>query len=590
MPTIAYPYISKLVVVYNNSIVYTSEATMETVSHTSGPPLNQTNSENYTITASVRSLQYINTFTTICNTSHKNCISETVSPHTIKSSLDAVNLDTVLGPSSAPVYFQQVYGYREWLLAPEDGVRGLLRESLLLYKEPLKEKLEGVYEAIIAAVRAAGDKMKEEEREKRNADRKKGIVRAAEDNLDELMIDTAIQTISSWRDATAVQLMTNLHAEAEFPSRDSFERLRRRLDELMHASQMKKKQAIVEEYKRLLALSLRELYGNNSNAPESKDLSIVTPITNKAPAWSEFYMGWLQKRSRRGIWQRRWVVLSVRLQRAWWYGHPEEEFARGTIDIKGGRVIDVHEGLQDGGAFEILVAEAAGPFSSGAEFLGPRTKKNVVSLTLKAPSIGGKKQWMEMVDKGIQGLTAAELEAIEAAEKLERAKLDSASFSPGAGENDHENKVERKISTKVFPDEKKPIDKKNTAVGASTDSEASSSSAASSTTSEETDEELEESEEQRIAREQALFDEIAQQAQQVSPSQDDLAVLECVIKAVKEYLTESVLIHLTEQASKVIADGMLPMGRETVLHGDLLKGMLTAMSTATGVASGSRAD
>ena len=47
-------------------------------------------------------------------------------------------------------------------------------------------------------------------------------------------------------------------------------------------------------------------------------------------------------------------------------------------------------------------------------------------------------------------------------------------------------------------------------------------------------------------------------------------MLECVVKAVGEYV-EASQAHLTEQASKIVADGMLPMPREDELHVVLLR-------------------
>lgn len=76
-----------------------------------------------------------------------------------------------------------------------------------------------------------------------------------------------------------------------------------------------------------------------------------------------------------------------------------------------------------------------------------------------------------------------------------------------------------------------------------------------------------------LAAEMALFDEIAQQASQSTPSHEETIMLSCISEAVRNYMVDSQKL-ITEQASKIIADGMLPMLHKDELHTSLLKAIL----------------
>ena len=95
----------------------------------------------------------------------------------------------------------------------------------------------------------------------------------------------------------------------------------------------------------------------------------------------------------------------------------------------------------------------------------------------------------------------------------------------------------------------------------------------------EEEEEEEEDAEVRAQREQALFDEIAAESERV-PSPEEWVVLECVTLAVREYCVNA-MEYLTEQASKIIADGMLPVNRTTELHAALLRVLIPASTGGT---------
>ena len=139
--------------------------------------------------------------------------------------------------------------------------------------------------------------------------------------------------------------------------------------------------------------------------------------------------------------------------------------------------------------------------------------------------------------------------------------------------------VERKISTKVFANAEDDPElggsevknHNNDVRKPSEESEAVPETVQQAIVAEEEDEGA------REAREQALFEEISTQAGR-NPTAEEWEVLECVVQAVREYMGE-VQERLTDQASKVIADGMLPMGRADELHGALLRVLVPAEGT-----------
>lgn len=82
-----------------------------------------------------------------------------------------------------------------------------------------------------------------------------------------------------------------------------------------------------------------------------------------------------------------------------------------------------------------------------------------------------------------------------------------------------------------------------------------------------------------LAAEQALFDEISGQAAQAVPSHEETIMLSCIAEAVRNYMIDSQKL-ITEQASKIIADGMLPMLHKDDLHTSLLKAILNSSESA----------
>lgn len=554
----------------------------------------------YTLQVASAVDEYINAFIKACNGSHKAQLSAAVHPDAVQSALLAVNLDDVLGRASAHRIFCESYGIRSWIMAPEDGVRGLLRASLKLYEPHLLEVLKNAHTATVSAARAAADAHQSQS--------------PAEETLQQLLLDQALSMLDEWQDRTREQLNRNVHAEAEFPAPEKFSALKARLNGLMREASAKRAVRQMEEYKRMLGATLGIETGAKQYGPrrlEKKEAALLVPSTPVPPAWSEIFMGWLDKCNRHGLWQRRWFALSLRQQRLWWFGHPEEQPARGVVHLAGAKLLpDVAGGsfpsngsgtlhalrqISHAGAGHTTFRLLLGPHSTqggsptvsrhninifgndDSSLLGSGTKTRVTALTLRATTAAGKKEWCQMLEKGISGVHVSQNQPDEATASVPVHALSAEDIF-----DDSESPVERKISTKVFanPEDNGPSGDKIHLH----DEEVRKSSEDGETLPETVQqsmagEEEEQDDEVREARERALFEEISGQTGR-NPTAEEWEVLECVVQAVREYMGE-VQGRLTDQASKVIADGMLPVDRTDELHGALLRVLVPAEGTSS---------
>lgn len=537
--------------------------------------IHSSNEDLYTLKVARAVDSYIDAFTEACSSTHKAALSASVNQDTIRQALGAVNVDDVLNKKTAYRIFCETYGIRQWFVAPEDGVRGLLRGALLLYASPLKAALRCAHEATVEAATHAAEVAKLSEA----------------DSMKHMLLDQALSLLDEWQNTTWEQLNRNIHAEAEFPAPDRFARLKFKLASLMAKSAAKNATQQLEKYKVMLMAGLKR--PDNLDKPSLSAFALPTEEDTESMVnqWSEFYMGWLEKCNRRGMWQRRWFALSLRQQRIWWFGHPEEQPARGVLSLVGANLVrDITGNLSGQPVFRILAsgghqqdlgvqatyaASAAGEPGSHPEtsFIGTRTKKNVASLTLRALSGGGKQQWCDMISSGISGLTTKETPC--------RYNLEA--HPPTRSQVPEESEgIPRKISTRVFPP--------STAIQPSQDPEGGNVQTAEPcvTTASLTDDH-EEDEAERLRKEEELYEEIVNASNQSSPSPEEWEILECVVQAVREYLGE-VQSRLTEQSAKLIADGMLPMGRIEDLHSALLKVLVPASDTIPQVSQSSSMD
>lgn len=189
-------------------------------------------------------------------------------------------------------------------------------------------------------------------------------------------------------------------------------------------------------------------------------------------------------------------------------------------------------------------------------------------MTLRANSLASKKEWIDMLARAAAGNPLRQ----QTVRKLSAPLAEDQGMEP----------VGRKISTKVFPeepnaerqqasndkvqdqDDKKRPQRRKTLKSHGVSME---------------DQDIEEhqveemDEEEKKLEEQLLFDEIMGQANSASPTDEEAVMLECVTAAVREYMLDC-QENITEQASKIIADGMLPMLRSDELHESLLNVLL----------------
>jgi hypothetical protein len=527
---------------------------------------------------------FIRAFKLACDTDLKPRIADAVHQDVIRSAMAAVDVDVVLGERSAYAAFKRAYGYRSWCVAPEEGVRGLLRQTLELFAAPLQRSLDEAHAATVAAA----------EEGMARARVSSGGGAAADEVLRAQLLGAARDVLAGWRAQTWDQLARNLHAEAEFPAPERFAALKARLEALCRrdeaaraARQVAALQLALQASRSAAALAGDDAGGERAASPRAQlPGGVKAPL--QAPGWQEFYMGWLDKRSRGGRWQRRWFALSVRQQRMWYFRHPEEQPARAVASLAGAEVTaDPEEG---GLSFHVVLHASlaelagggggAGRRGSGAHappaFTGTRTKTNMMALTLRAATAASKAQWVGMVRQATRTLPT---------EGPVTVKMESGSHVEGA-----DSPVQRKISTQVFADaagvgggaaaaRAAPGRASRAAPEAEDVARASKSHGTSAAAQlEEEEEEVDEgvAVARREAAEAALFAEVAAQAG-AGPSEAELALLECVTLAVREYAREAAA-RLAEQASKVVADGMLPLARCDALHEALLRVLVPAGS------------
>ena len=517
--------------------------------------------------------EFIDIFSDACNQSFKSDISAAIHHQRIEKVLRDVDITDMLSVESAHRIFKRAYGWKTWIHAPEEGVRGMIRESITMYYGPLKQILSDVHTITREACAMALEECQ--------------LLQApGNEALKQLMEEQAYDAIDCWKTITWDQLARNLHAEVEFPAPERFRSLRASIDRLLQHEAMMQAQRLVQHYQNMIEISMKSLAlgGNDIAAMRRNELTshAINPSLTKEPiAMAEFYMGWLEKRNRFGRWQRRWFVVSAAKKRLWYFAHPEEQPARGAASLVGCAIYPdvVQEDSFNELVFRLVFRQNEGDVQDDSQqwlnMLTPgapgKTKSGIMSLTLRASTLGAKAEWMDMIGKAILG------ESI----KPSRNVCDINAEIGGT--------TERKISTQVFPEEEdeesgeKTTDeegKQNRRRPMRQSTKRTNTTIASFSISKvECDDDQEEEEDvgtvtdECLAAEMALFDEIAQQASQSTPSHEETIMLSCISEAVRNYMVDSQKL-ITEQASKIIADGMLPMLHKDELHTSLLKAIL----------------
>lgn len=124
----------------------------------------------------------------------------------------AVDL-SVLSAQPAEAIFFQAYGYEPWLLAPEKGVRALIRSALELFRPAVVATVDGVFDALkVAAVQAA-----------------ERALAGAPDWQHQQLMEAALASVGAWRCAALHQVASLLDAESAAPDGAAFAAVRERL-------------------------------------------------------------------------------------------------------------------------------------------------------------------------------------------------------------------------------------------------------------------------------------------------------------------------------------------------------------------------
>lgn len=489
--------------------------------------------------------EFIDLFSDACNSSLKSEIATAIHHQRIHRDLQQVDMESHLHVDSVHRIFKRCYGWRTWIHAPEEGVRGMIRELITLYYDPLKRVLDDVHGITRKAAELAM-----EECELLKAPRNEG--------LKQLMEEQAYESIDEWKDKTWDQLSRNLHAEVEFPDPQRFQSLRRAIDTLLEEESRKQTERLINHYQNMIQISMKSLKLQHADIVAMKRESLSSHTINlearsvaaEPLACAQFYMGWLEKKNRFGRWQRRWVVLSAEKKRLWYFAHPEEQPARGAASLVGCSVFpDLHEDGANELTFRVSFAEdtTTRPTTNDkAFFYGGKTKSDMSCLTLRAPTMSSKSEWLDMIGKAIVG------------ESIKDSPLMAS-----------ESNAERKISTQIFEEDEPGMEEKHEEE--ETKQKRTKKPVRTKTLKSHgvTIEDEEEDDTQRLEAEKALFNEIAQQTETAAPSDEETIMLACVTKAVQEYMV-GCQSSICEQASKIIADGMLPMLHRDELHTYLL--------------------
>ena len=514
--------------------------------------------------------EFIDLFSDACNSSMKSEISEAIHHQRIHRVLKEVDVNDKLTVESAHRIFKRCYGWRTWIHAPEEGVRGMIRESITLYYAPLKLILDDVDGITREACAMAFEECTI-------------LNTPANEGLKQLMEQQAYESIDEWKMTTWEQLARNLHAEVEFPAPERFRALRSSIDRLLEQEAMMQAERLVHHYQNMIQISMKSLSLRQSDivAMRRDEIGSHAILTSHhadteevVVPHAEFYMGWLEKKNRFGRWQRRWFVISAEKKRLWYFSHPEEQPARGAASLVGCSIFpDVMDDDSGQLAFKLVFRTSDQQSQNWFDGFAGKTKSAIVSLTLRASSKSSKLEWMDMIGRAILGQS-----------------IKSATHSNGniiditADANTRE--AERKISTQIFEEEEEQqqeeqstgqqAERKRPTRTRTLRSHGVSFAAVNESNNDSDDETTfvdaqdDAPDQERLAREISLFEEISEQAASAVPSNEESIMLECVTKAVREYMVDSQK-SITEQASKIIADGMLPMLHKESLHANLLK-------------------
>lgn len=516
-------------------------------------------------------------------------------------------LGTFLTPEHVHSLWRSTYGLKQWLVAPENGVRNLVSECIKLCWYPIKNTADSIRDAIIQAADYAGEQSSNKKSTATKADKYRDTI------IKDAILDGAKAAIQKWHNETLSQLEAMLEAECMRPTPEHFVALKMALLQQLqsppptNSSNGNSKLAVSGQS---LALASHPISGDQ---PET------SPHTRPKQEWSQFYMGWLEKKNRHGVWQRRWVVISSKQRTAWYFKNPDEVPARAMIKLDNAAIIELPtppiniSGSVVGGrknskgavkdqhrhTFQLVLSHApVKRGSNNASISNSGQQQQPAIMTFAADTSAVKRQWIEMLGMAGQGLSAADgqnahendnnnnntsLSSQHSSNKftIPNLRIQQEQEDNGATMVSHEEGdlhldgpvVKRKISTKVFPQEEGEEEKKNKeASSSSSSSEATTSSTEGKETQEETGEEKERKAALKAAQEAALIADIEQDAAAVAPTDEETKVYQLIITATRKYIQEA-HARMADLTGKVVASGMLDRS-ENELYDDVLEAVL----------------
>lgn len=95
--------------------------------------------------------ELVDLFHDCVNKSFKADISDALHHERVAKLLLEVDLEAQLSVENCHRVFKRCYGFSTWLYAPEDGIRGMIREGITAYYAPLQQILKDVHELTVSA-------------------------------------------------------------------------------------------------------------------------------------------------------------------------------------------------------------------------------------------------------------------------------------------------------------------------------------------------------------------------------------------------------------------------------------------------------
>ena len=529
-------------------------------------------------------------------------------------------LETVLAVDHVHSVFRSTYGLKQWLVAPENGVRNLISECIKLCWHPMKDTADSIRDAVIQAADSTGHgQTSSSSNKKKSITNKNKADKYRDAIIKDAILDGAKAAIQKWHTETLSQLEAVLEAECMRPAPEHFVALKVALLQQLQSPP------------RTISNSKLTITGQSlalASHPITEDQPQTSPPSRPKEEWSQFYMGWLEKKNRHGVWQRRWVVLSSRQRTAWYFKNPDEVPARAMIKLDDAAIIELptppinsRSSMVNGSgssknskgavrdqhrhSFQLVLSHApvkrgsnANSKSKSRQQQQKQQQQQPTIITFAADTSAVKRQWMEMLGMAVHGLSVADgqnddgerapgnnndnntsLSSQIPANKftipnLRMQQEQEENGTTMASQEGDGSVVKRKISTKVFPNEEEEEEEKKNEGALSSSSYYSKTSTEGEKTQEEeeTEEEKERKAALKAAQEAALIADIEQDAAAAAATEEETIIYQLIITATRTYIKEA-HARMADLTGKVVASGMLDRS-ENELYDDVLEAVL----------------